>query len=505
MKHTPLVCFVLLCCAMAAGAADLAGGGEFPPPLDSYGDSGVQSIWEILKGRATKEPFNLWATLLFLAAVIHAFFTHKFRHWANELEDRHLKRWRAEMADRVAPAGETEAKPPICVSSRFLHFFGEVEVVFGIWVVPLFILMSTRLGQATAIDYINSKVGYHEALFVVVIMTIAATRPVLALAEDSLRLIARLGGDRPLAWWLSILTLGPLLGSLITEPAAMTISASLLSRRFYALKPRLKFAYATLGLLFVNVSIGGVLTHFAAPPVLMVAKRWEWGTPFMLAHFGWIAVIGIVLSNALYVAVFWKDFGELAARARAEESRQEHRGRIPFGVTFVHLLAMAWAVMQAHHPALLLGGFLFFIAFAEVTEDYQAALQIRPAVLVGFFLAGLVIHGGLQQWWIGPLLRNLGELPLMLGSIGLTAFNDNAAITYLGSLVPGMSAASKYAIVAGAVTGGGLTVIANAPNPAGQAILGRHFPDGIAPLWLLLGALPPTIITALVFLALGLR
>jgi hypothetical protein len=91
----------------------------------------------------------------------------------------------------------------------------------------------------------------------------------------------------------------------------------------------------------------------------------------------------------------------------------------------------------------------------------------------------------------------------MLGAIGLTAFNDNAAITYLSTLVPGLTEGTKFAIVAGAVTGGGLTVIANAPNPAGQSILARFFPTGISPMGLLLGALPATIVMALCFLFLG--
>jgi Na+/H+ antiporter NhaD/arsenite permease-like protein len=151
----------------------------------------------------------------------------------------------------------------------------------------------------------------------------------------------------------------------------------------------------------------------------------------------------------------------------------------------------------------LFGLFLFFLAFVEVTAEHQSELQLRSPILVGFFLAGLVIHGGLQQWWIAPLLSRLGEVPLMLGAIGLTSFNDNAAITYLSTLVPKLADSMKFAVVAGAVTGGGLTVIANAPNPAGQSILRQFFPDGISPLGLLLGALPPTIVYALCFLLLG--
>jgi len=137
-----------------------------------------------------------------------------------------------------------------------------------------------------------------------------------------------------------------------------------------------------------------------------------------------------------------------------------------------------------------------------VTEDCQDAFQLRSPILVGFFLAGLVIHGGLPQWWIAPVLGGLSELPLMFSAMGLTAVNDNAAITFLSTLVPNMTDSMKYAVMSGAVIGGGLTVIANAPNPAGQSILGDFFDDGISPLGLLLGALVPTVVMTACFILL---
>lgn len=469
---------VALGAAAAACASDGAAVGDFPPALDSYGDAQITGLWEVLKHRAQAEPFNLWATVLFLAAVVHTFLTHKFRHWAHVL------------ADRSGGAS---------VGSRVLHFLGEVEAVFGIWVLPLFILMIFKVGWQPTLDYVNHRVSYNEPLFVVVIMAIASTRPILNLAEQCLRFVASLGGGKPAAWWLAILTLGPVLGSLITEPAAMTISALLLARQFYALKPSPKFAYATLGLLFVNVSVGGVLTHFAAPPVLMVAGAWGWGTPHMFTHFGVEALLGIVIANAGYFLVFRHEFAKLTPAVSTDVAAEKP---VPVWVTVGHLLFMAWSVLNAHHPALLIGGFLFFLAFYEVAADWQTELQLRSPILVGFFLAGLVIHGGLQSWWIAPVLGRLSEVPLMLGATVLTAFNDNAAITYLATLVPNLTDGMKHAVVAGAVTGGGLTVIANAPNPAGQSILAKFFPDGISPLGLMLGALPPTVILALCFLLL---
>ena len=157
---------------------------------------------------------------------------------------------------------------------------------------------------------------------------------------------------------------------------------------------------------------------------------------------------------------------------------------------------------MAHHPALFIGGFLFFLAFAQATAHHQSKVDLRSPLLVGFFLAGLVVHGGLQAWWIEPVLGRLGEKSLFAGATILTAFNDNALITYLATLVPGLTENLKFAVVAGAVTGGGLTVIANAPNPAGQSILSRYFPGGVSPLGLLLGALIPPLIVAFSFMVL---
>jgi Na+/H+ antiporter NhaD/arsenite permease-like protein len=138
----------------------------------------------------------------------------------------------------------------------------------------------------------------------------------------------------------------------------------------------------------------------------------------------------------------------------------------------------------------------------SLTATHQNKVELKGPIMVGFFLGGLIIHGGLQAWWIAPVLGSLAELPLMLTATVLTAFNDNAAITYLATLVPNLAEASKYAVVAGAVTGGGLTVIANAPNPAGQSILGRFFEHGVNPLKLLIAALIPTIIMGICFMVL---
>ncbi len=395
------------------------------------------------------------------------------------------------------------------------------------------------------------------------------------------------------AWWLTIMTFGPILGSFITEPAAMTISAMLLAQKFYELQPSHKFKYATIALLFVNVSVGGTLTHFAAPPVLMVAAPWNWDLPFMLTTFGWKAVIGIIISNALVFFMFKKEISGLEKKFKvslikdeikeeyisqeflerglhhveeriAEELNREfdsikevakasaltlgsgedadlellnetleqemedlkiqkmsvsvpgllprdkrpkltdpnwdmRSGDVPGWIMAVHAAFMIWTIFNAHYPAVFVSGMLFFIGFSHVTWPFQNNVNLKPPMLVGFFLGGLVIHGGVQGWWIAPVLGSLGELPLMFSATVLTAFNDNAAITYLSTLVPGFTDGLKYAVVAGAVTGGGLTVIANAPNPAGQALLKNYFSNGVSPALLLVHALAPTVVMALCF------
>ena len=469
----------------------------FPRPLADYAAVQSPDLGSTLAGRARVEPFNVVATIIFVLAILHTFASAKIRHWAHVVEERHLARRKP----RPTTTDRNEDGQPDEVSfwGQTLHFLGEVEAVFGIWALVLGVAIVAFKGLDTAIHYIADTVNYTEPMFVVIIMALASTRPVLVIAERSMRAVAGLGGGRPVAWWLSILTLAPLLGSFITEPAAMTIGALLLAKQFYVLNPGTRLKYATLGLLFVNISIGGTLTHFAAPPVLMVAAAWGWDMKYMFTHFGWHAITGIVLANAAYLLAFRRELFALQAAPGSESAAEDS---IPWWVTAMHVAFLGFTVWMAHHPVMFVGGFLFFLAFAQATAHHQSKVELKSPLLVGFFLAGLVIHGGLQAWWIQPVLGSLGEVPLFVGATILTAFNDNALITYLATLVPDFSEPLKFAVVSGAVTGGGLTVIANAPNPAGQSILQKFFPGGVSPLGLLLGALVPTLIVAFSFMVL---
>lgn len=403
---------------------------------------------------------------LFAVAILHTFSTKFFEHLAHT---------------RPAHAG-------------VWHLLGEVEVVFGFWAMVLVVMMFATDGATVATRYIDSR-NFTEPMFVFAIMVIAGTRPILQTAMAGVRMVARiipLPGS--MGFYFTVLALVPLLGSFITEPAAMTLAALILADRIFARSISSRLKYATLGVLFVNISIGGTLTPFAAPPVLMVAGKWNWDIAFMMSAFGWKAAIAVVVNALGATLLFRKELAKLSATGSGGGNA------VPLVLVLVHLAFLAGVVVFAHHPAMFMGLFLFFLGVAQAYSRHQDPLILREGLLVAFFLAGLVVLGGQQQWWLQPVLMSMSSDAVFFGAAILTAFTDNAALTYLGSLVEGLSDDFKYALVAGAVTGGGLTIIANAPNPAGIAILRGHFEDeAVHPLGLLLAALPPTIIAGLAF------
>src|SRR4029077_14122996 len=259
---------------------------DFPLPVDSYHDQQIPSIFGKLTGRIQQEPLNLVATIIFFAAIIHTFLTAQFRKIAH----RYQRRYEA-IEDSLRPDSGKKHEQLIFRAVLF-YFMGEVEAVFGIWLVPLFVAIIAFHGWSTMVDYVGN-VNVADAIFVVVIMAMASSLPILRFTETVIAKVSAIGKGTPASWWLAILTLGPLLGSFITGPAAMTICALLLRHRFYSLKPSERLKYATLGLLFVNISVGGVLTQFGSPPVVIAASAWNWDLAYMLIHFGWKAVIGI--------------------------------------------------------------------------------------------------------------------------------------------------------------------------------------------------------------------
>ena len=412
-------------------------------------------------------PIQGIAAAIFLLALLHTFATRQFERLSHRYP-RH---------------------------AGVFHLLGEVEVVFGFWAMVLVVLMALLGGGASALAYAESR-NYTEPLFVFVVMVVAASRPVLRTVITVLDRVARIVPLRtPLvAAWLGLAAV-PLLGSLITEPAAMTIAALVLAPRIFRPPVPERLKYLALGVLFVNVSIGGTLTSYAAPPVLMVANTWQWDSAFMFATFGWKAALAVLVNATLMVVLLRRHLDD-------DPAGDDVKGtRVPLPIVAVHLALLAGVVLFAHHPVVFLGLFLLFLGFTQAYERHQGPLILKEALLVAFFLAGLVLLGGMQQWWLQPLVSGLSPVALFAGALGLTAVADNAALTYLGAQIPGLSDASKYMLVAGAVAGGGLTVIANAPNPAGVALLRRGFEDeSIGAAGLVVGALVPTAVAAAAFM-----
>lgn len=433
--------------------------------------------------KSSPSSFEIASTAIFAFAIIHTFLTPTLYRLGEKLNKRKEK--------------ETdEAK------WKWLHFFSEifnllseVEIVLGIWLIPLFLLFIFMQGYRPAVDYLNS-LSYSYALYITVIVVVVGSRPLISFAEKILELCARLGNDAPAAWWWTLLTLGPILGALLKEPAAMAISSILLLKKFYHYQPSRAFKYATLGLLFANISIGGMLTSFSSRALFIVASIWEWDWLYMLTHFGWKAILAILLANTFYYLIFRKEFTRYFPIVLPKHEIEE---ATPLWITCIHLIFLILMIVFGEEAPLFIGVFILFLGFWKATSFYQAPLHLRSAILVGFFFASLLIHGDLQRWWFIPLMQQFGEFGTMLSSFILSGFIDNAVVSYLSLEVPGLDEVKRYLIIVGAMSAGALTIIANAPNPVGHAILRVGFQARISLFALLLGALPPALIFLAVF------
>jgi hypothetical protein len=505
--RVPLLgCLLILLAASQLWGSSQRAVVEFPIPLSIYQEQEETmgatlghklSTLQVLTHRLKSVPMNGVVTFCFFGAIIHTFLSSRIAKYALKLKERHRK---------ALASGSGDEPENVSFLATVCHFMGEVEAIFGIWVVPVAIAITLRYGWENFNHYLTWNVSFIEPMFVVVIMAMAATRPVITFAERLLSLVARLGGSTPMAWWYTILLIAPLLGSFITEPAAITIAAILLSHKFYDLDPPPLLAYATVGLLFVNISVGGALTHFAATPILMVASKWNWHLLHVFSTIGLHVLLATFCTTTAYLLIFYRPLRALCEKTPAGAEKitgSRLPNPIPLWVTAAHIFFIAWTVFNLHMPQIFCFSFLVFFAFTRATVQYQSKIDFRSPILVGLFLAGLVTHGGLQEWWIEPLLGELKAIPLYFMTMALSTFNDNAAITYLTTLVPKFLTddALQYAVITGALTCGGLTVIANAPNPAGQSILQKYFRGGIAPAKLLFAALLPTGIVAASFLS----
>lgn len=413
---------------------------------------------------------ELLGTIFFAIAVIHTFMVGKFLQISHRY-------------------------PQDSMGRHVFHLLGEIEAVFAIWASIFMILYISLEGWKPAIEY-QEGLSFVEPFFIFAIMVICSTRPILTVARQGILTISLFiqkifKTPAVVTDLFVVMILGPLSGSFITEPAAMTVTAFMLNSMIS--KDAKKIIYPLIAFLFVNVSIGGALTPFAAPPILMVASKWGWDFNYVFTHLGWKSAVAVVINTVILLAFYRKQFSENCVTLEEVEKRiTGSHVKIPMGVTIVHLIFLVGVVVTGHYQNAFLGLFLLFLGVATVTQRYQDTLRLKESLLVALFLGGIIQFGAFQKWWLTPLISSMGDLALFKAAAGLTAITDNAALTYLGSQVEGLSEGSRYALVAGAIAGGGLTIIANAPNAAGYSILSRKFDGGIKPLNLLLAALVPT-------------
>lgn len=455
-------------------------------PLRVYNNEPSGNPEKIIAFRAEAAPLNIISSIIFLLAVVHVLFSRRILHYSEALEER---------ASRLSKTSSEYKSAHFW--AEIVHFFGEVEIIFGIWVIPLLLASTYLYGWQASIEYLNSR-DYDEPVAVAVIMLIAASQPFIAPVEKLIGWLAHFFKNRAASYWLILMTLGPMAGSFVTEAGAMIMTGALLIKHFFSHPVSTRLAYATLGALFTNISLGGILTAFASPPALMVSKIWQWNSLYMLQIFGWKSALSILLTNLILLWYFRDEFKALA-KSHAKSPPKPAKN-IPLWVTAIHIIFLIGVVLNMTEPVIVAGLCFIFLGFYQASMPYQSPLPLKPALLVGFFIASLVILGGLQDWWIGPLLENASPHALLGITLSVAPFTDNAALAYLASFIPNLTLSHKYAVIVGAVCTAGTTVIGNAPNPAGYQLLSPHFPGGISAKNLLLGALLPALVSICIFL-----
>ena len=309
---------------------------------------------------------------VFGLAVLHTFATKYFERLAH-LNPRHAGVW---------------------------HLLGEVEIVFGFWALVLMLAFALLSGPAQSIAYLEHQ-NFTEPLFVFVILVVAGTRPILFIARFLVNQAVRFVPiPEQMAFYLLVLTIVPLLGSFITEPAAMTLAALMLRDRYFVQGVSKHLKYATLAVLLVNVSIGGTLTSYAAPPVLMVAAKWKWDTSFMLAMFGWKSAIAVVINSLTATFLFRQSLRALPTQSVMPSDRHT-----PMLVVLVHLIFLLAVVFFSHHPVVFMGIFLFFLGYTEAYSRHQDPLYVTRRFIGGIFPRGTCRIGWTAKMVAATLAR----------------------------------------------------------------------------------------------------
>lgn len=374
-----------------------------------------------------------------------------------------------------------------------LRFITHPESAMVMWATVLLGVQWWGSGSTGVIKYV-SRLHLIEPIYVATILIVCSTPSLIRSIRWTIFSVAhRLPVNTPMTFFVLAIVLGSLSGSIITEPAAMTLMCTIIGDTFLTSTRSDPFKYAVLGLILVSVSIGGALTPFSAPPIVMVATAWGWTLPVILRNFALPVIVSIVASTVIITMIFRRELTTPVAIVS--------RPRRPDWIvsTIAMTLLVATLIVRHSLPSLL-AILLIATGVIMVTSRRVAIAAVESGVWVGLFLVGVIILGGLQTWWVAPIIRSLPPSQLFMASIVVSAVADNAALAYLGTLVPDICRIKQLAIVGGAVCGGGLTVIANAPNPIAFRLLAPAFgSNGINPVKLALAAVGPTLLVAALF------
>lgn len=394
---------------------------------------------------------------IFLLAIIHTFLTPKLFFLSERFRHKQLI--------------FTESSKKYYMLSELIGILSKVEIVFFVWAIPLFFLFWISEGFKLTITYFDTR-NYSFPIYIMTIVVLTTSKPIIDFADRILTFLAKLGPNTPKMWWWALLLGSPLIACLVKEPGAMIIGSTLLLRKFYYLTPSRSFRYATMGLLFSNISMGGLLTPVSSRAFMLVQSSLNWKPGFLLAQFSWKAFIAIILSTTIYYVIFRKEFDKLPSTVR---DRINFKYAIPWWISATHILFLAAILWIKPASVILAAFFVLFLLFHKMTVFYQNPLHLDKMALLGLFYTGVLIHGDLQGKWISLIMEKLPGLGVLIVSFILSACMDNSIAHYLAMNVTSSSDCYRYLVVAGVTAAGGLTLLANSANLLGYTVLKTSF------------------------------
>ncbi|MBQ8498549.1 putative Na+/H+ antiporter [Chlamydia sp.] len=425
---------------------------------------------------------RIGSAILFFSAVIHTFLTPWLTRLYEEYQHKKMlfpERWRQYLW-----------------LSEFLRIVSRVELVFVLWAVPLFFLFLYTEGYRVTMAYFDSR-NYVFSLFIIVMLILLESRPIEYFSQKIFATIAKIGNQSPICWWWTIMIAAPLSAFFLKESGAMIIAATLLSKHFYKFSPSPKLCYATMGLLFSNISISGLTSSFSSRALLTILPEIKWTNSFIISHFSWKVVLAILVSTTIFFCIFRKEFKKFPKTIPSSTMMSD---RVPLWIIFIHVLLVGCVILSRAIPLFL--GFLlvFYLGFQRFTIFYQNPIKTAKVCFVGLFYIGIVIFGELQEWWVLDLMHGMPDFGYMMTSYLFSIFLDNALVNHIVHNLPMANDCYLYLVLVGSMSAGGLTLVSNMPNIVGYLILRPTFPHSdISLIRLFLSAVVPSIVSLSVF------